>query len=222
MQKRSGCLTAAAALMGLLMLLIYWLWRGAPLKADDIPAPISGTVYYLQRQPDDLLAVMRRPADLSRPAEKVVHRAGCPEQNCNIARFYWTGNGLEYIAMNQGQWYRWRDGRPLRPDDGKPEGEPPLQNARRVMGSLVLHGTTVLEHPGVYDFKFAPGYAPERWIGGGERFMLFHYNGYAYGVQSLLANMLGPGRGRGGTYIYDFDSLRVHRFTDGFSFIWQP
>jgi len=206
--KRYGCL----------------IWRGTPLKTEKGPAPIPGTVYYRHRQPDGLMAVRRRPADLSRPAEVVAHHAGCPEVNCGILDIAWNDGGLEYKAMHQNRWFWWRDGKPLRLSADTDNPRPELETAGSVKGSLVVRGQVVLKFPGKADGRFVSGYAPLRWVGGDERYLLFSYGGYAHVEQRLAAEILGMGRTRGGTYIYDVETRKVHRFIEeqAADIVWQP
>lgn len=221
MRKPIWYLVAALAvlLLALTGALVSGIWRGTPLAVAAAPAPLSGTVYFLKWQPDQLLALMQQPADLSRPAEKLVHRSGCGESNCNVVGPLQMREGVvEYSAMYAGQWYRFRAGQRL--GLAEPTFErPQLADAVAERGSLVVDGREVLHYPGSYDLYWAAGYEPLRWIGN-DRYLAFWYNGYTSGGLSFLGNLLGPDRSS--TYLWDRQTGQVTRFVADSAFLWTP
>lgn len=208
---------AGASFLAVLFLVAIWLWWGTPLAVEKNPAPVPGYVYFLKRQPDQLLAVMKQPADLSQAAEKIIHREHCPEHNCNVVGIDVSEGRLQYTAMYQGEWYTFCDGQPLKPEVWEPAAVP--VGAENKRGCLVVDGREVLHFPGSFDHKFAPGYSPLTWIGG-DRYLIFCYNGYTNGAVALAANFIGVGRNRGGCYLWDRETEKITRFANGSQFVW--
>lgn len=213
-------------LLGLLALMLagcfylgFSVWRGSPLKTDPAPAPVPGTVYYLQRDTDQLLKVMQQPADLSSPPIKVAAHENCGEENCNITDLRLVDGALEYGATYKGELHWWRGGKPIAVM-GKEEPMPDKHvGAENKRGSLMVDGKEVLHYAGRYDFKWASGYDPVAWIGGG-RYLVFSYSGYENPDIAFLGGLMG--RQNGGNYLWDRETGKVYPFVDGYDVIWQP